>query len=317
VGGQLGRDRFVRAVSSTPPSAELLASASPSLAGVLSAARRGAVTEAPVLILGEPGTGRTSLARVVHEVSPRHAGPLVEVDPATLPSSLFESEFFGHLPGAFTGAAERARGRIERARGGSLLLDHVEETPLGAQVKLLRLIAEQRYAPLGGEERRADVRFLAIAPPDLPERVKVGTFRADLFYRLEVLTLSLPPLRERMDDLGALVRHFLEDLGERFGREVPGLTDEALEWMQTYSWPGNLRELRNVLERELLTSRGSHLDPSPPARTGSRPRTLLEVEKEQVVRALEYTRGHQGRAAELLGISRKTLWEKRRRFGLP
>jgi DNA-binding NtrC family response regulator len=304
-------------VIGTPPSVDLLASASPSLAGVLAAACRGAVTDAPVLILGEAGTGRTSLARVVHEVSSRRDGPLIEVDPATLPSSLFESEFFGHLPGAFTGAEGRLRGRIERARGGSLLLDHVEETPLGAQSKLLRLIAEQRYAPLGGEERSADVRFLAVAPDDLPQRVDSGSFRRDLFYRLEVVTLSLPPLRERMDDLGPLVAYFLEDLAERFGRRIAGISEAALEWMRGYSWPGNLRELRNVLEREMLTSSSSVLDPEPPAPTGSRPRSLLEVEREHLLTVLEYTRGHQGRAAEILGISRKALWEKRRRFGLP
>jgi DNA-binding NtrC family response regulator len=304
-------------VIGTPPSVDLLASASPSLAGVLDAACRGAVTDAPVLILGEAGTGRTSLARVVHEVSPRRDGPLIEVDPATLPSSLFESEFFGHLPGAFTGAEGRLRGRIERARGGSLLLDHVEETPLGAQPKLLRLIAEQRYAPLGGEERSADVRFLAVAADDLPQRADSGSFRPDLFYRLEVVTLSLPPLRARMDDLGPLVAYFLEDLAERFGRRLAGISEPALEWMRRYSWPGNLRELRNVLEREMLTSSNAVLDPEPPARTGSRPRSLLEIEKEHLLGVLEYTRGHQGRAAEILGISRKALWEKRRRFGLP
>ena len=300
-----------------PPPIAFLATASPSLVPLLELGARAAESEAPVLILGEPGSGRTTLARGLHGSSRRRAGPLVEVDPGSLPSSLFESELFGHLAGAFTGAEESVEGRVARAENGTLLLDHVEETPIAAQAKLLRLLAEQRYAPLGGQDRRANVRFMAIGSSDLPRRIESGAFRSDLFYRLEVLTLRLPPLRSRMDDLPALIGHFLDDLGDRFGRGRLRLAAEARAWMETYEWPGNLRELRNVLEREVLMTEGDLLDPRPRSTAKRAPEPLATVEKRQIMKALEHTRGHQGRAAELLGISRKALWEKRRRLGLP
>ncbi|MFQ5351016.1 MAG: sigma-54 factor interaction domain-containing protein, partial [Thermoanaerobaculia bacterium] len=166
---------------------ELLAT-SPSLARPLRGAARGAATEVPVLILGEPGSGRSTLARALHAASPRASGPLVEVDVAVGPPALFESELFGHRAGAFTGATTDRSGRVERAAGGTLLLDHIEEMPLAAQAKLLRLLAEGRYAPVGGDDLAADVRFMAIAAADLERRVAGGAFREDLFYRLEVLT---------------------------------------------------------------------------------------------------------------------------------
>ena len=202
-----------------------------------------------------------------------------------------------------------------------LLLDHVEDLPLGAQPKLLRLVAEGVYVPLGGREQRADSRFLTIGGEDLPERVRRGAFRDDLFYRLEVLAFRVPPLRERPEDLPGLLERLLADLAERFERPGAALTDRAREWMLRHPWPGNLRQLRNVLERELIlageTGGAARLDPAPPAGAGAPPRPLVAVEAEEIRRALAYTRGHQGRAAELLGISRKALWEKRKRYGLP
>jgi two-component system response regulator HydG len=282
---------------------------------------RAAASDAPVLVAGEPGSGRSTLARALHAASPRAAGPLVEVDPAVVPSALFESELFGYRAGAFTGALQGIPGRAARAEGGTLVLDHVEELPLAAQPKLLRLIAERRYAPLGGEERVAEVRFVALGALDLPERVARGAFRADLFYRLEVLAFRLPPLRERRADLPLLLDELLADLGERFGRPGLELAPRARAWMLDHPWPGNLRQLRNVLERALVLAAPDGpgpLDPEPPAAVlESRPRPLLDLEKEEIRRALAYTRGHQGRAAELLGISRKALWEKRKRYGIP
>jgi two-component system response regulator AtoC len=198
------------------------------------------------------------------------------------------------------------------------VLDHVEELPLAVQPKLLRLVAERRYSPLGGAEVDADVRFVAIGSEDLPARMARETFRPDLFYRLEVLAFRLPPLRERRRDLPAILDHLLADLAERFGR--PGLTlaPRARAWMLEHSWPGNLRQLRNVLERGLVLSEDGVLDPpAPEGSSAGRPRPLLDVEKELIRNALAYTRGHQGRAADLLGISRKALWEKRRRYGIP
>lgn len=295
-----------------------LAKGSPGLAPLLESAARAARTDAPVLVLGEAGTGRSALARAIHASSRRAHAPLVEVDPGALAPALVESELFGHRAGAFTGAERDRAGRLELAGGGSLLLDHVEEMPLGAQPKLLRVLAEGTFAPLGGEERRADVRFLAVAAEDLEERVSAGSFRRDLFHRLEVVAFRLPPLRRRRGDLPHLIEALVADLAERFGGEPRRLSAAARRWMAEHPWPGNLRELRNVLERAWIASDDERLDPpAPRGAPGAPPMSLAEVERRQIERALAYTRGHQGEAARLLGISRKTLWQKRRRHGLP
>ena len=297
--------------------ADLVAS-SPTLAERLRGIDRAAHSEAPVLILGEPGTGRSTLARAVHRASRRRQAPLVELDPAAVPSTLFESELFGHRAGAFTGAETSEQGRVGLAEGGTLVLDHVEALPLAAQPKLLRLLSERRYAPLGGRDQAADIRFVAIGSDDLRERVAQGAFRDDLFYRLEVLAFELPPLRDRLGDLPILCEGLLADLARRFDRTPPSLRPRDLEWMARYPWPGNLRQLRNVLERALVVAEGDRFAPEPPkdAEAG-RPRSLQEVEHDEILKALAYTRGHQGNAAEILGISRKALWEKRRRLGIP
>ncbi len=292
--------------------------ASPSLAAHLPAADRAAASDSPILILGEPGTGRSTVARAFHAASRRRGGPLVELDPGSIPSTHFESELFGYRAGAFTGAETALEGRVGRAEGGTLVLDHVEEIPLASQPKLLRLLAERRYARLGGRERSADVRFIAIASDDLAERVARGAFRQDLFYRLEVLAFRLPPLRERPEDVLFIAEHLLADLAERLARPAPPLSERARAWMPRYSWPGNLRQVRNVLERALIVAGPGELDPPVPEDAEEpRPRPLVDVEREEILRALAYARGHQGRAAELLGISRKALWQKRRRFGIP
>lgn len=302
----------------SPLSLARLARDFPVLSESLKGVERAAATDAPVLILGEPGTGRSTLARAIHDASRRAAGSLVELDVGAIPSTLFESELFGYRAGAFTGAERASDGRAGRAEGGTLVLDHVEELPLATQPKLLRLVAERRYAPLGDVERTADLRFLAIGSEDLPVRVARETFRPDLFYRLEVLAFLLPPLRERRRDLPAILDHLLSDLAVRFGRPSLQLAPAARAWMLDHPWPGNLRQLRNVLERGLILAGAGPIDPPPPEGTPElRPRPLLEVEKEMIRNALAYTRGHQGRAAELLGISRKALWEKRKRYGIP
>ncbi|KAB2959193.1 MAG: sigma-54-dependent Fis family transcriptional regulator, partial [Thermoanaerobaculia bacterium] len=229
----------------------------------------------------------------------------------------FESELFGHRAGAFTGADRARPGRVARAEGGTLVLDHVEELPLASQPKLLRLLAERRYAPLGGADALADVRFVAIAGEDLAARVERGAFRDDLYWRLEVLTFRLPPLRERRSDVLPLAEALLADLALRFARR-PELSERARAWFPEHDWPGNLRQLRNLLERELLRSRSDRLDPEPPRPAAAAiPKSLEQAEREAILAALAFTRGRQGRAAELLGISRKGLWEKRRRLGVP
>lgn len=277
-----------------------------------------AASSSPVLILGEPGTGRSVLARLLHASGPRAAAPLVELDPAAIPSALFESELFGFRAGAFTGADHSQSGRVARAEGGTLVLDHVEELPLASQPKLLRLLAEHRYAPLGGAESAADVRFVAIGAHDLAERVGQGAFRSDLYFRLEVLTFVLPPLRERATELPGLVAVMLADLGERFSRPGLELQSHAVSWMTHYSWPGNLRQLRNILERAMLHADGRLLDPPPPTEARAPvPLALAEAERGAILAALGASRGHQGRAAAMLGISRKGLWEKRKRYGIP
>ncbi len=298
-------------------SLDALLEASPSLAERLRGAGRAAESGVAVLILGEPGTGRSSVARALHDISPRAGNALVEVDAAGVPTTLFESELFGYEVGAFTGAAEARAGRVAGARGGTLILDHVEEIPLGVQPKLLRLLAEGKYAPLGGTEIEADVRFVAIGSADLPERVERGTFREDLYYRLEVVTFFLPPLRDRREDLPTLIDFFVADLTERLGRPGLELSDRARDWMCEHSWPGNLRELRNVLERAVVMATGGQLDPVARSTAEVKPQTIAEVERDEIVKALAYTRGHQGKAAKLLAISRKTLWDKRKRYDIP
>lgn len=293
----------------------------PNLTAATSGITRAASTDATVLILGEAGSGRSALARAVHASSPRRDAPLVEVDPSATPVALFEGELFGWKRGAFSGAESAHEGRVARAQGGALLFDPVEALPLEIQPKLLRLLAERSWTPLGGRESSADLRFLAVGEQDLPQRVEAGFFRADLFYRLDVLSFVVPPLRARRDDLPVLVNRIGADLAARLGRPWTYLTRPTWHWMETYSWPGNLRELRNTLERALVLQRDVKAGLSPPPPEGATrwpaPKTLEQVEYDEIAKALAHTAGHQGEAARLLGISRKSLWERRRRYGIP
>ena len=317
--GRTGRDRIVSPRDRTVEALERYLASSPSLEESRESLERAAASDAVVLIVGEAGSGRSSLARALFAASARRTGPLVEVDPGVIPSTLFESEFFGFRAGAFTGAERGSKGRVGDADGGSLLIDPLEELPLETQAKLLRVLAEQRYAPLGDRERDVDIRFLAVASDDLPDRVARGTFREDLFYRFEVLAFRLEPLRSRPEDLRPLVSSMLEDLGDRYARDELTLSEPTFAWMQDYDWPGNLRELRNLLERAVVMANPTETElqvDAPSGRALGAPKTLREVEIEAIVQALRYTRGHQGQAAELLGISRKALWEKRKRYGL-
>ena len=295
--------------------------AAPSLAPLAQDLARAAASEAPILLLGEAGTGRTSLARALAAASSRSEGPLVEVDPGALPATLFESELFGHRAGAFTGADRGSPGRVERARGGTLLIDHVEELPLAAQPKLLRLLSERRFAPLGGADVEADVRFLAVGADDLVGRVGRGVFREDLFYRIEVLTFRLPPLRARRGDVPALAEHFLERFTLAMNRPRMRFSAEALETLRSYTWPGNVRELQNAIERAVVLGKPPIIDvgdlPLRLASTTERPGplSLEEIEKAHIRRVLDGCDWNISQAAKLLGIDRGTLYAKIRRYG--
>jgi transcriptional regulator with GAF, ATPase, and Fis domain len=237
---------------------------SPTLALLLEQVRQVAPTDAPVLVLGETGTGKELVARAVHDRSPRRARPLVTVNCAALPATLIESELFGYEKGAFTGAATRTPGRFEVADGGTLLLDEIGELPLELQAKLLRVLQSGEFERLGSSKTlRVDVRLVAASNRDLAREVREGRFRADLFYRLSVFPLSLPPLRERAEDIPLLVWHFIARKQQRLGRHIERVPERLMRAYRAYAWPGNVRELESVIERALILSTGPTLASDP------------------------------------------------------
>jgi transcriptional regulator with GAF, ATPase, and Fis domain len=296
-----------------------------------------APTDATVLITGESGTGKELIVRAVHESSQRRGQPLVKLNCAAVPASLIESEFFGHERGAFTGATTRRDGRFALADGGTLFLDEIGELPLELQAKLLRVLQEGEFEPVGSSRtRKVDVRVVAATNRDLLAEVRAGRFREDLFYRLSVFPIHLPPLRERTEDIPLLVDAFLERFARRLGRRCDALSHECIRRLQDYSWPGNVRELHNVVERAVVTAQGGRLDfaralpqqPQPmPGMTanglGSRVltmRELDEIERTNFMLALETAGGRvsgSGGAAELLGINPSTLASRIKALGLP
>ncbi|HUF78210.1 MAG TPA: sigma-54 dependent transcriptional regulator, partial [Thermoanaerobaculia bacterium] len=287
----------------------------PKLRAALNLLRRVAATEATVLLTGESGTGKELFARAIHGLSPRRAGPFAAVNCAAIPETLVENELFGHEKGAFTGADRRQAGRFEAAAGGTLFLDEIGELPLAVQGKVLRVIDERTFERIGGGSTlQADVRLVAATNRELGAMVATGGFRADLYYRLEVFPIELPPLRERPSDVPDLVRHLLAEIAVRLGRKPPRPEPEALELLAAQSWPGNVRELGNVLERALILSEGSRLgaaDLEPllaPLEGGG--------ERERVRRALEQAGGDRRRAAAILGVSYRTLLRRIRRHDL-
>ena len=301
---------------------------SPAMQEVFQTIRQVAPTRATVLIQGESGTGKELVARAIHQCSPRAQGPFVPVHCAALAPTLLESELFGHEKGAFTGAVERRRGRFELADGGTLFLDEVGEIDPALQVKILRVLEERKFERVGGNETvEVDVRLVAATNRDLKKRVEEGAFREDLFYRLYVINVTLPPLRERDGDIVLLAQHYLKALAAENGKVVKGITPEALEALTTYAWPGNVRELRNVIERMVVLCHGDRLGVRdlPPAlrasggNTGGGPRSgtaLRDAERQLIEDALRRHKGHRTRAARELGISRRTLHRKLNEFGL-
>jgi transcriptional regulator with PAS, ATPase and Fis domain len=287
-------------------------------------ARRGAATDTTVLLLGETGTGKELLAQGIHAASARLAKPFVGVNIAAVPETLLEAEFFGVVPGAYTGAERKGRdGKFVLADGGTLFLDEIGDMPLPLQAKLLRVLQEQEVEPLGSNEvRKVDVRLIAATSRDLGSMVADGRFRADLYYRLNVLPIRLPALRERIDDLEALVEALIDDIARRSGLPGKSVSADALELLARHDWPGNIRELRNALEQAALltddlTLTAAHFArslapprsaPTEPART--LPERKAELEREAIAGALAATGGNRLAAAKLLKISRATLYEK-------
>jgi len=295
-------------------------------------------TDSTVLLLGETGTGKELAARAIHDLSMRRDNVLVTVNCGALPEGLVESELFGYEKGAFTGAAARRKGKFEVACGGTLLLDEVGELPLEAQVKLLRVLQEQEIERVGGTEPvRVDVRVIAATNGDLRELVSEGAFRSDLYYRLNVFPIEIPPLRERPEDIETLARHFVAKFARRMGKPVTSLSRAAMERLRGYSWPGNARELANVLERGVILCQGATIElehvadldgpavpgrpAEPPLAAGSRQGTptLQELERAHILSVLERTggvlSGPRG-AAGILGLKRTTLWSRMRKLGI-
>ncbi|CAM2182425.1 C4-dicarboxylate transport transcriptional regulatory protein DctD [Paraburkholderia sacchari] len=278
-----------------------------------------APTDASVLINGDTGAGKELIARSLHELSPRRDKPFVAVNCGALPEPMFESEMFGYEPGAFTGAAKRRIGKLEHATGGTLFLDEIESMPLALQVKLLRVLQDGVLERLGSNQPvRVDLRVVAAAKGDMMEHVAAGTFRRDLLYRLNVVTIALPPLAERREDIVPLFEHFLLDAAVRYQRPAPLLTERDRMRLAQRDWPGNVRELRNAADRYVL---GIPDDVAPQAASGADDALPLKERVEQYERALiadalQQTHGAVAQAAERLQMAKATLYEKMRRYGL-
>jgi transcriptional regulator with PAS, ATPase and Fis domain len=288
---------------------------------------RVAATEANVLVLGESGTGKDLVARQIHDRSLRRGSQYITIDCASLPEELLESELFGYEKGAFTGAAETKPGRFEAASGGTLVLDEIGSLSPSSQAKLLRVIDERTFERLGGKQPiRIDVRIIAVANIDLKEAVRARAFRDDLYYRLNVITIELPRLVERAEDIPRLAAEFVKQFASRNGRRATRIADEAVGLLLDYDYPGNVRELRNIIEQSVLSAGDDVVGPEHlPDYLRSTARlihshrhkpSLAEVEALYISEVLDYTRGNKTRAAEILGISRKNLYEKMKRYNI-
>lgn len=302
---------------------------SPQMQRLLEQVAQVARTDATVLIEGESGTGKELSARAIHGNSARAEGPFVPVNCAALPESLLESELFGHIKGAFTGAGTTRKGLFEEADRGTILLDEIGDTTLAMQAKLLRVLQDGEIRRVGSSTPiRVDVRVLAATNKSLQEMVRAGTFREDLFYRLNVVSLRVPPLRERREDIVDLAHHFLKRSRERLGKPVVEFTREALELLQRHPWPGNVRELENAVERAVVLCPENRIRPEdlPPAvrdrsaaivaGSGYPGLSLRDAEREHILTTLRECHGNQAKAAELLGIGRNTLWRKLKEYGV-
>jgi DNA-binding NtrC family response regulator len=286
---------------------------------VFTAIAKAASTSATVLITGESGTGKELVARAIHYNSPRSSAPFVPVNCGAIPEELLESELFGHIKGAFTGATETRAGFFQTADRGTIFLDEISETSFSMQVKLLRVLQDKEVIMVGSTRpRKVDVRILASTNKDLTTLVKKGLFREDLFFRINVITIDLPPLRDRGEDLLLLIQHFTKQFTKELGKPIPQFSDQALQVLKNYHWPGNVRELENVIQRLVLMTDGGLIEiPDLPSlmrfsalrETGFH-RPLAEVEAEYIRNVLASVGGNKTKAAEILGIDRKTLRER-------
>jgi len=300
------------------------------MAELINLAGRVAASRASVLIQGESGTGKELLARLIHQLSPRANKSIVVVNCGTLHENLLESELFGHEKGAFTGATSRRIGRFEEADGGTLFLDEIGELSPSIQVKLLRFLQEREFQRLGSNVNlQVDVRIISATNRDLEAQVKEGSFREDLFYRLKVVTMSLPPLRERKEDLSLLIDHFVEKFAIENGKLIKGLTSEARDVLLKYDYPGNVRELVNIMERAVVIARDQYIttddlpfksvspsDDFDKKSSGALRESVDELEKKLIIEAMEKTQDNQTKAADILGISERMLRYKLKKYGL-
>lgn len=309
---------------------------SPAMHRVIEQLKNLAPTDTTVLILGESGTGKELVARALHQNSARKSKPFVPLNISALPESILESELWGHEPGAFTGAATRRIGKFEHANGGTLFLDEVGEMPMDTQIKLLRVLEDRRITRLGSNDEKAiNVRLVAATNADLKEMMEKGDFRSDLYYRLSVVTINLPPLRDRREDIPLLIDHFLKEFCKRNNREVEGFSRAARQVLMAFEWPGNIRQLRNVIEGMLALDTDGKLDvddlPMELAELAGRApdgyagatgtdmligRPLNDVEKYYIARALELTGGRREETARMLGMGERTLYRKIKEYDL-
>jgi len=290
---------------------------SPAMRHVLELIESVAETDASVVVRGESGTGKELIARAIHTKSPRRFFPIVAVNCGAIPETLLESELFGHEKGAFTGAQYRRKGKIELAHGGTLFLDEIGDIPPKMQVDLLRVLESHRFTRLGGtQEIESDFRLICATNRDLEELVREGTFREDLYYRIHVFAIDVPPLRERREDIPELVEHFVHKFGRAMGKPPKQLTSEAEELLRSYDWPGNVRELENAIERAMVIGQGNRIRPEDlplhVEREGGRPkeRSLESLERDHIERVLREESGNVSQAARVLGIDRGTLYNK-------
>jgi two-component system response regulator HydG len=302
-----------------PPSRHGLIGQSKAMMKVAAAISKATSTEATILITGESGTGKELVARAIHYGSDRSSAPFVPINCGAIPRELFESELFGHMKGAFTGASESRAGFFQTADGGTIFLDEIGEMDPSVQVKLLRVLQDKEVFMVGSmRPRKVDVRILAATNMDLPARIKQGSFREDLFFRISVITIDVPPLRDRGEDVLLLSQHFLRKFAQESNRPAPRLSDDVLQVLKNYSWPGNVRELENVIQRAVVLTEGEIIEvPDLPPNmrfAGTHmerlQRTLAEVEAEHIGNVLASVDGNKTKAAQILGIDRKTLRQK-------